>query len=112
MITHGIAKDLNVVGNECPITLCAFEHNDNVSILECGHGFSSSEIREWILIKPFCPVCRRPLSAIEITNGDIELYKLMILEALYGCIDMSEEQHSFVLPLTVLSHIVAARRTH
>ena len=112
MITHGTAVELNVVGNECPITLRAFEKDDEVTVLECGHGFSSLEIREWMMIKPFCPICRRSISAIDVTNSDTQLYRLMMLDAIYGCIDMSQEQHSFIVPLTILSHIVAARQNN
>ena len=105
MITHGTASELQVVGKQCPISLAAFKHDDSVSKLECGHSFTRERLMLWILRRPVCPVCRTPITAIQHAATDLEIYRLMLLEAFYGCIDMHETGSAFAVPLSVLARI-------
>jgi hypothetical protein len=53
-------KDIiNPVNTSCPITLDAFQLNTNVmQLLHCGHIFTETELRRWLINKRRCPMCR------------------------------------------------------
>ncbi|EER05104.1 conserved hypothetical protein [Perkinsus marinus ATCC 50983] len=49
---------------ECPICLADCRDDPGVRLLPCGHCFHEDCIRAWFisqLIKPTCPLCRRPV---------------------------------------------------
>ena len=43
----------------CPITQDAFESDDPVALLECGHYFKQEPFRRWSRRNRTCPVCRQ-----------------------------------------------------
>lgn len=42
----------------CPITQDAFESDDHVALLECGHYFKQEPFRRWSRRNRTCPSCR------------------------------------------------------
>ena len=43
----------------CPITQDAFDSDDPVALLECGHYFKQEPFRRWSRRNRTCPVCRQ-----------------------------------------------------
>ncbi|XP_024006785.1 E3 ubiquitin-protein ligase MBR2 [Eutrema salsugineum] len=44
---------------KCVICLCEFKYNDDVSKLGCGHEFHFECIKQWLMIKNMCPLCKQ-----------------------------------------------------
>ena len=42
----------------CNICLSEFNKNDKVKILNCGHIYHTSCIKEWFKRKKICPICQ------------------------------------------------------
>jgi hypothetical protein len=42
--------------------LICLDDIDNTEFLPCSHGFHTNCISEWINVKPFCPICKIPIS--------------------------------------------------
>ena len=42
----------------CSICLLLFQHDDEISRLNCGHMFHTNCLNEWISNKKNCPLCR------------------------------------------------------
>ena len=47
-----------ILGNACTICMMEFESNDVLLNLGCGHDFHYDCIKNWLLVKNECPVCR------------------------------------------------------
>lgn len=43
-----------------PCSICREEYNvgENIGILECGHSFHTGCIKQWLVIKNLCPICK------------------------------------------------------
>ncbi|KAH0734262.1 hypothetical protein KY285_009969 [Solanum tuberosum] len=42
----------------CAICHAEFEHEESIGILGCGHEYHSGCIKQWLLRKKDCPMCR------------------------------------------------------
>lgn len=55
-----IIDPLNIT---CPITMDAFQPNTQVmQLIYCGHIFTESELRTWLITKRICPICRHTIN--------------------------------------------------
>jgi len=53
-------EDLPMLHNEtCNVCLDDFEEGEEIKVLRCSHGFHDSCIRNWVIDKGLCPVCKR-----------------------------------------------------
>ena len=55
--------------------LICLDSIDNIEFLPCSHGFHINCINEWINAKPYCPICKIPISIktpeeLDIYNND------------------------------------------
>jgi len=57
-------KDIiNPLNTSCPITMDAFQLNTNVmQLINCGHIFTETELRRWLINKRICPMCRNNIT--------------------------------------------------
>ncbi|KAJ8624134.1 hypothetical protein MRB53_032664 [Persea americana] len=44
----------------CVVCQAEYEENDNIGILGCGHEYHVDCIKQWLLLKNLCPMCKRP----------------------------------------------------
>jgi len=55
-----IQNPLNIT---CPITMDLFQPNTKViKLINCGHIFTDTELRRWLLNKRICPICRHNIT--------------------------------------------------
>ncbi|MCD7464049.1 hypothetical protein HAX54_051968 [Datura stramonium] len=57
---HAAAKDGADVESEMMCVICQseFEHEENIGTLQCGHEYHTDCIKQWLLRKKDCPICR------------------------------------------------------
>ncbi|KAG5582859.1 hypothetical protein H5410_053486 [Solanum commersonii] len=64
---HVVAKDeidtevvevAEVESDICSICLSVYEHEENIGALQCGHEYHTDCIKQWLLKKNDCPMCR------------------------------------------------------
>lgn len=57
-------KDIqNPLNMSCPITMDAFQSNSKViQLIHCGHIFTETELRRWLVNKRICPMCRHQIT--------------------------------------------------
>ncbi|KAM3270562.1 hypothetical protein P3S67_028764 [Capsicum chacoense] len=62
--THGVATPKDGVNNPieteeiCAICLAEFEHEQIIGTLQCKHEYHAGCIKQWLLRKKDCPMCR------------------------------------------------------
>jgi hypothetical protein len=57
---NDIRDPLNIT---CPITMDAFQPDTKVmQLIHCGHIFTESELRIWLVNKRICPICRHTIT--------------------------------------------------
>ncbi|CAH2043177.1 unnamed protein product [Thlaspi arvense] len=44
---------------KCVICLCELKYNDDASKLGCGHDFHFECIKNWLMVKNLCPLCKQ-----------------------------------------------------
>ncbi|URD74045.1 zinc finger, C3HC4 type, domain containing protein [Musa troglodytarum] len=49
------------IERKCSICQEEYEANDETGRLECGHGYHMYCIKQWLLLKNACPVCKAPV---------------------------------------------------
>jgi hypothetical protein len=55
-----IQNPLNIT---CPITMDLFQPNTKViKLINCGHLFTDTELRRWLINKRICPICRHNIT--------------------------------------------------
>ena len=68
-IKHDLYDDSihHLSGNKCIITQEVFVHGvSKIGILPCNHYFDSDYIKDWLIEKPECPLCRYKMASKEI----------------------------------------------
>lgn len=44
----------------CIVCQVEYEENESIGTLECGHRFHADCIKQWLLVKNLCPICKKP----------------------------------------------------
>ncbi|GAA6060164.1 hypothetical protein JCM10212_005165 [Sporobolomyces blumeae] len=47
----------------CPVCLCDYDDDDEITLAHCSHGFHSACLKAWLKDHGSCPVCRRDHTA-------------------------------------------------
>ncbi|KAJ0985978.1 hypothetical protein J5N97_004334 [Dioscorea zingiberensis] len=53
----------------CTICQVEFEENERVGSLDCGHKYHADCIRQWLLVKNICPICKTSALASDKSDG-------------------------------------------
>ncbi|KAM0953219.1 putative transcription factor C2H2 family [Dioscorea sansibarensis] len=64
--TKYLSKQVTVVDGaqvKCAICLEEFEQGEHLGMLKCSHDFHFSCIKQWLLMKNGCPICKAPALA-------------------------------------------------
>lgn len=57
---------LNQENNFCIICQADYENNENIGTLDCGHEYHAECLKQWLLLKNICPLCKSAALTIEI----------------------------------------------
>eukprot|EP00268_Persea_americana_P001553 TRINITY_DN10478_c0_g2_i1.p1 TRINITY_DN10478_c0_g2~~TRINITY_DN10478_c0_g2_i1.p1 ORF type:complete len:352 (+),score=45.21 TRINITY_DN10478_c0_g2_i1:563-1618(+) len=49
----------------CVVCQAEYEENDNIGILGCGQEYHVDCIKQWLLLKNLCPMCKRPAFSMD-----------------------------------------------
>ncbi|KAH7651878.1 Zinc finger RING/FYVE/PHD-type protein [Dioscorea alata] len=52
----------------CPICQVEFEENERLGTLDCGHKYHADCVKQWLLVKNICPICKT--SALDTDKRD------------------------------------------
>lgn len=44
----------------CIVCQVEYEEKERIGTLECGHSFHADCIKQWLLVKNLCPICKKP----------------------------------------------------
>lgn len=47
-----------LLNEKCMICLVEYEEHERIGTLDCGHSYHADCIKEWLLIKNLCPICK------------------------------------------------------
>ncbi|KAH0720864.1 hypothetical protein KY290_005882 [Solanum tuberosum] len=53
-----VVEVAEVESDICSICLSVYEHEENIGALQCGHEYHTDCIKQWLLRKNDCPMCR------------------------------------------------------
>ncbi|KAJ6822841.1 E3 ubiquitin-protein ligase Arkadia-like [Iris pallida] len=48
----------SLLNERCTVCLVEYEEEERIGTLDCGHSYHADCIKEWLLIKNQCPICR------------------------------------------------------
>jgi hypothetical protein len=63
---------------KCSICLDTFSCLSKIKTLECNHSFHSDCIKEWLRIRPTCPLCRKNVDTILMCKYELFIDVLII----------------------------------
>ena len=65
-----MSADSEETNIECQICLDEYKENETIMTLPCFHEYHEECISIWLRQHNFCPICRHPITELDINNND------------------------------------------